>query len=274
MRIFALLAAGSLLVACNTTEPRAIERRSKYQPLVGTQDDPDARARWYWEQRTYPAGSIPLDVHREAVRRELAATRVLAATDESWTNLGPAPLVDITYGFDSVQNSSGRALTVAIHPNDPSTLLLGTAMGGIWKSTDRGATWRSVGEQSLPTLAVNIIRYAPGNANVVYAATGEPNGSTSIHGAGLLQSSDGGETWELLPSRGDGWTFDYTAITGLHFDARDARTMYVTTATITSPTAFFKMPPNPPQTGLFKRPMAAGRGRCSAPRRATTSRAR
>ena len=118
------------------------------------------------------------------------------------------------------------------------------------KSTDRGTSWHPVAEQSLPTLAINVLRFKPGNANVLFAATGEPNGSTSIHGTGLLRSTDGGETWTMLPAQGQGWDFTYSAVTGLEFDARNAETMYVTTATIVSPG--FKTPPNPPQTGFFK----------------------
>ena len=154
-----IVAISVAVVACGTTTPvgRPLPERAADRPAAGSDDDPEARDRWYWEQRTYPAGMVPLTVHREAVRRELAVTRSLAGDEEAWTNLGPAPLLDITYGFDSVQNSSGRALTLAIHPADPSTLLLGTAQGGIWKSTDRGASWRAVGELTLPTLAVNVI---------------------------------------------------------------------------------------------------------------------
>jgi len=250
-----MLLATFFAISCSTTPPQKLTPPTKpanrYEPRKGTESDPEARDRWYWEQRTYPAGSIPIDVHRRALQRELG-TRRLMDDGANWTNLGPAPLLDITYGFDSVQNSSGRALTVAVHPNDPRTLLLGTAQGGVWKSTDRGASWRATAEHSLPTLAVNIIRYSPLNANVVYAGTGEPNGSTSIHGSGVLKSADGGDTWSVLPSRGNGWNFEYQAITGLHFDARGANTMYVTTATITTPTAFFRTPPDAPQPGLFK----------------------
>lgn len=238
-----------LVLACSTAPPRA---GKVVEPSTGRHDDPEARDRWYWEQRAYPAGSIPIDRHRDVLRRELAAPRLLGAADTTWTNLGPAPLLDLTYGEDSSQNSSGRALTLAIHPNDPNTLLLGTAQGGIWKSTDRGASWRAVGELTLPTLAVNIIRYNPADANVLYAGTGEPNGSTSIHGAGILKSIDGGESWTMLPGRGSGWNFEYAAITGLQFDARDPATMYATTATIQPPNTFFRTPPNPPQTGIFK----------------------
>jgi hypothetical protein len=244
-----MLLVALVAISCSTTPPQKASRR--FEPRTGTESDPEARERWYWEQRTYPAGSIPIDVHRRELQRELGSRRLMV-DGENWTNLGPAPLLDITYGFDSVQNSSGRALTVAVHPTNTSILLLGTAQGGVWKSTDRGASWRATAEHSLPTLAVNVIRYSPASPNVVYAGTGEPNGSTSIHGSGVLKSTDGGDTWSVLPSRGDGWNFDYQSITGLHFDARDANTMYVTTATITNPNAFFRTPPDMPQPGIFK----------------------
>lgn len=254
------LTAALVVVACSSSVPEPgnapepkWKARMKGELSAGGHDDPEARDRWYWEQRAYPAGSIPVAVHRGAVQRELAAGRLRHAGDEpGWSSLGPAPLRDITYGLDSAQNASGRALSLAIHPGNPDILFLGTAQGGIWKSTDRGHSWRSIGEQALPTLAINIIRYKPDDVNVLYAGTGEPNGSTSVHGSGLLKSTDGGETWSPLPDRGNGWNFEYAAITGLEFDARDPRTMYVSTATIVTTNAFFRTPPNQPPTGIFK----------------------
>ena len=258
------LVAAFLVAACRSSTPSSDDApdprwkaRMRTELSAGTKTDPEARDRWYWEQRAYPTGRIPIEVHRAAVQRELVTggrTRAEAHAEdnEQWQNLGPAPLLDITYGLTTAQNASGRALTLAIHPYDPNRLFLGTAQGGIWKSADRGTTWQPVAEQSLPTLAINIIRYRPDDANVMYAATGEPNGSTSIHGTGLLRSNDGGETWQALRSRGNGWTFEYAAVTGLEFDARDPRTMYVSTATIVTTSKFFPAPPPQPPTGVFK----------------------
>lgn len=251
--------AATVSLACGTAKsPTEIpynpaEHTKEYKLAAGSEDDPEAREAWFWKQRAYPTGTVPLEVHRRAVMEENGRTRALAAGEEGWTNLGPAPLRDIPYGSGSAQNSSGRALALALHPTDPRTLILGTAQGGMWKSTDRGATWRSVGEQVLPTLAVNVLRYSPADSNVIYAGTGEPNGGGGIHGAGLLRSGDGGETWELLPNRGEGWDFNFTAITGLHFDARNANTMYATTATIVPVVSpFFRTPPDMPRTGVFR----------------------
>jgi photosystem II stability/assembly factor-like uncharacterized protein len=254
----AALSAAILVAACSTgvnpkqdlPDPKW-KARMQGEHSTGKPDDPEARDRWYWEQRAYPTGTIPVAVHRAAEMRELANYRAMG-DEPGWEGIGPAPLLDITYGLDTAQNASGRALTLAIHPDNPNTLFLGTAQGGIWKSTDRGANWSSIAERSLPTLAINIIKFKPGNPNVLFAATGEPNGSTSIHGTGLLRSTDGGESWQMLPSQGNGWDFEYSSVTGLEFDARDPNTMYMTTATIVTASAFFKAPPAPPQTGFFK----------------------
>jgi Fibronectin type III domain len=69
--------------------------------------------------------------------------------------------------------------------------------GGVWKSTDGGATWtpKSDGEASL---AIGALAVDPNSANVVYAGTGEDNTSTSMYGQGILKSVNGGDSWTLL----------------------------------------------------------------------------
>lgn len=243
---FALVAALAA-ISCRTAAPIAPTAPVAREGM----EDPEERARWFWEQRAYPAGSIPVDVHRRALVAESADVRVRDASEESWTNLGPAPLPDLVYNLNSAQDVSGRTTTLAMRPNDPDTMLLGTAEGGIWKSTDSGASWRTVGE-SLPTLAISVIRYSASDPNLVFAGTGEPNSAGPVHGFGLARSRDGGETWELLPARGSGWDFNFTAITGLHFDARDGRTLYLTTATVVPRSLNWTLPADLPQTGIFK----------------------
>src|SRR6185369_7382087 len=101
-------------------------------------------------------------------------------------------------------NVSGRVDALAIHPSNPSVLLLGAATGGIWKSTDAGATWRPVSDNA-PSLATSSIAFAPSNPSIVFATTGEldssrgeglPSESRGTYlAAGLLKSLDGGESW-------------------------------------------------------------------------------
>jgi photosystem II stability/assembly factor-like uncharacterized protein len=251
--IVAAFAAVIAASSCSTSSVPQWKRDLTERPSTGPDEDPDARDRWYWEQRAAPTGIIPVDVHRAAVLRELHDARALDSSDTLWANIGPAPLRNTPNG-GTRQNSSGRVLTIAIAPNDPNTILLGTAQGGIWKTTDRGASFRAVDERSLPTLAIGVIRYSPADPNVVYAGTGEGAGG-KLYGVGMLRSTDGGETWQQLPSHGAGWDFDYASISALQFDTNDANTLYITTATIGTASVInpqFRTPPNPPQTGIFK----------------------
>ena len=70
-------------------------------------------------------------------------------------------------------------------------LLAGTLGGGIQQSGDGGATWTAAG-QGLTDVFVGDIAVDPTNAAVIYAATGDPGGSTS---PAVFKSTDGGATW-------------------------------------------------------------------------------
>lgn len=217
---------------------------------AGETDDPFARDRWFWEQRAAPADKIPLETYRAAVQAELNRRTPQVAPLNNWQNLGPAPLNDITYGGDSYQDASGRMLSVVVHPNDPNTIFIGAAQGGIWKSTNYGQSFYPVSEH-LPSLAIKVIRFAPSNPNIMYAGTGEPHSSTSIYGQGVLKSTDGGETWVHLPSQGTGWNFEYASVSGLQVHPSDPNTLYVTTAAIGTSINHFN-PASAPPTGIFK----------------------
>src|SRR5260370_23172997 len=106
--------------------------------------------------------------------------------------MGPAPA---SGGLFSA--GTGRVMTIAGDPSDTTgnTLLLGAAMGGIWRSTDAGTHWTAVGDQNA-SLAMGSIAFAPSNSSMVYAGTGEQAlAFDTYYGAGLLKSSDHGQTW-------------------------------------------------------------------------------
>jgi len=75
---------------------------------------------------------------------------------------------------------------------------LGAAQGGVWKTTDGGLTWTPLTD-SQQTLAIGSLALDQSNPDIVYAGTGEENFSgDSYYGAGVLKSSDGGATGQLL----------------------------------------------------------------------------
>lgn len=92
----------------------------------------------------------------------------------------------------------GRALAVSGVPGDPDTFYFGAVAGGVWKTTDGGATWRSLTDDTLIS-SVGAIAIAPSNPNIIYVGTGEaaPRGDIT-YGDGVYKSVDAGKTWTFL----------------------------------------------------------------------------
>lgn len=89
---------------------------------------------------------------------------------------------------------SGRITAIDGNNNDGKTLYVGTAGGGIWKSTNAGATFKPIFDkycQSIGAIAIN--QTSP---NIVFAGTGESNMRNSVSiGNGLYRSTDAGDNW-------------------------------------------------------------------------------
>ena len=92
----------------------------------------------------------------------------------------------------------GRALAVSGIPGDPTTFYFGAVAGGLWKTTDGGATWLPLTDQT-PICSVGAIAIAPSDHNVIYVGTGEaaPRGDMT-YGDGVYKSVDGGKTWSNI----------------------------------------------------------------------------
>ena len=118
--------------------------------------------------------------------RERAARGLASPLNTSnWVFLGPAP---IPLGQTSATRVpvSGRTVAIAVHPTDPDTVYVGTAQGGLYKSTNGGANWAKLFEFQLESLAIGAITIDPIDSGIVYVGTGEPNLSAdSFAGRGV-----------------------------------------------------------------------------------------
>ena len=77
----------------------------------------------------------------------------------TWTFWGPAPLAS----GSSAGNVSGRITGVAADPTDANTIYIAAAGGGVWKTSNNGASWAPLTD-ALPTLSMGAIAVAPARA--------------------------------------------------------------------------------------------------------------
>jgi photosystem II stability/assembly factor-like uncharacterized protein len=96
---------------------------------------------------------------------------------------------------------SGRVTAIAVPHSAqprPSTFYIGSAGGGVWKTTNAGVTWQSassgLGSETIGDLAV-----APSDSNLLWVGTGEKNSLRSAYwGDGVYKSTNGGRAWTKM----------------------------------------------------------------------------
>ena len=115
-----------------------------------------------------------------------------------WRQIGPAPLlIGNDQIFEGIGFDAGVVVDIAIDPSggDNLTLYIATANGGIWKTTNGGASWQPLTD-FLPSSAVGAVGMDPGDPNIVYAGIGNLFESSGVpKSTGLFKSIDGGATW-------------------------------------------------------------------------------
>ncbi|HMS01552.1 MAG TPA: hypothetical protein PKE51_01195, partial [Gemmatimonadaceae bacterium] len=90
---------------------------------------------------------------------------------------------------------SGRISALAVDDANPATYYVGTAHGGLWKTTSNGALFTPLLQHD-GLLSVGAVAIAAGNPDIVWVGTGEANNRQSTSwGDGVYKSTDGGKTF-------------------------------------------------------------------------------
>ena len=140
---------------------------------------------WSWLRRTAPVGkadwrAFRAEMYKAQQMRAMAAQRAITTVE-----------------FAGPSNIGGRVVDIEFDLQNQSTVYAAAATGGVFKSTDMGATWMPIFDENL-ILTIGDICVDPNNNNVLYVGTGEANGGhNNIAGGGLYKSIDGGATWQL-----------------------------------------------------------------------------
>lgn len=92
----------------------------------------------------------------------------------------------------------GRAGTVQGVIGQPNVYYMGTAGGGVWKTTDGGNSWSSISDGYFGG-SIGAVAVAPSDPNVVYVGEGEQTVRGNVSsGNGLWRSTDAGESWTSI----------------------------------------------------------------------------
>jgi len=205
-------------------------RRGRTSDVRGERTDrPDDAVKAYLEQRL-PKGmtSLPVERYFEAKeqvkqmqRYSTARGEILpseAETGEGDGELlqraaGPAESAGSTIGALGTWqplgpgNVGGRTRALIIDPVTPTTMYAAGVAGGVWKSTNGGASWTAL-DDFMANIAVTTLAFEPGNTSVIYAGTGEGFfNADRVQGAGIFKSTDAGATWTRLASTANNANF-------------------------------------------------------------------
>ena len=155
-------------------------------------------------QRAYPKADIPSEAYGEAYAKMQSALAYKSPPLSEWQAMGP-------------WNTAGRTLSLALNPQADSTVYLGSASGGLWRSRrlGLGQTWEHI-PTGHPVLGVSAIAITPGDSMHIFIGTGEvynyqKTGTDAAYratrgsfGIGILHSADAGKTW----SKSLDWSYD------------------------------------------------------------------
>jgi photosystem II stability/assembly factor-like uncharacterized protein len=206
--VLALFGALGSTIAQMVPDPeREIERRrAEYEESLRrpkekeNPEDIRGRPEWFDFQRRYPFDEIPAGARAEAIERtremearllepeKLSAGIARFLSASGWQQIGP-------------YNIGGRVRAIAHHPTKGGLIYVGSASGGVWKTTDNGATWQSTfsGQTSLAIGAMAIDYFDP---DQIYAGSGEDSHhSADYFSDGMFKSTDGGATWSNVGLR-------------------------------------------------------------------------
>jgi len=178
----AAVASLLLVVACSTAvRPHNAVRRP-------TREGADEFQRMILsdENGRIAPGAYARAVEQASALRKQPHPERAGVSRNSWTWLGPG-------------NVGGRITSILVHPTDPNLIWVNNPGGGIWKSINGGTTFQPVND-FLANLAVSTMAMSPADSKVMYAGTGGGAGASTLRGAGIFKSSDGGDTWTQLPA--------------------------------------------------------------------------
>lgn len=176
----------------NNFEKHLAKKQAKRRAGYAKTDLPDMHGLIQRELRTREGDAGPTYGPNQVAEEFLKAKSKMRA------NARTADTQSLDFVERGPGNVAGRTRSLIVDPDDATnrTWFAGSASGGIWKTTDRGANWTFISED-IPNLGTNTLAMSMANSSVIYAGTGE-HFTNDIDGSGLYKSIDKGENWTQI----------------------------------------------------------------------------
>jgi len=187
-KYLSLLSVATLLVATGLSVYLATNKQHTQETELILQSKPKEREPkmepndWLAKQKLYPNPAFSYDHYLHALQQANALHKSSALRNAEWELAGPT-------------NIGGRITDIAIHPDFPTTMYIGAASGGVFKTVNNGFSWENVFTDA-PVISIGALAIDPDDPDVLYAGTGEANASSySFIGNGIYKSTDAGQSW-------------------------------------------------------------------------------
>ncbi len=180
------------------------------------------RWEYFWESRVGQDGKFPdarliVSEFNKAVKSNKNTAQ---ANAPQWKLMGP--IGTPTKAFLDKTQGIGRINVVRLHPTNVNIIWAGSALGGLWKSSNGGKQWSDVPYTQFLSMGVSDIAISQSDPNIIYVATGDDDGivdeDRSYYSIGIIKTTDGGTTWQQ---------------TGIFKELEDA---YIVTKLVVNPT--------------------------------------
>ncbi|MFL5765531.1 MAG: T9SS type A sorting domain-containing protein [Bacteroidia bacterium] len=204
------VAAFSVTYVTSLRYNEARNENKEHESSEGMEDDALQRMAWETSRLADPAtGRIPDNIRQ----MELAFAATLPNDLQ-----GDGKMMSLTMTNRGPWNLGGRTRAFGVDVANENRLLAGTTSGGMWLSTDGGASWNPSNTLSQLKNATCLTQdQRPTHTNTWYYGSGEAYGASASSGSGayylgdgLFKSTDGGATWSAVASTAGGSPGSFT----------------------------------------------------------------
>ena len=159
-----------------------------------------ARWEYFWAQRLFPdmkMGNAAQAYNQLQKNTTLKNNKNNTLQSVNWSLLGPTSAPSDFNGSRS--QGLGRVNVIRFHPLNPQEFWIGSATGGVWKTTNKGKNWINFPYTQFMSLGVSDIAFSNSTPSTVYVATGDVDGTVgsgdTYYSVGIIKTTDGGTSW-------------------------------------------------------------------------------